>query len=126
RGKAKKSGRKAKPSQGSETDSPRPEGAVRRSQVITTYGPGSMVDLVDQAVLVGGLDFWRWRQGGKRKINEPRLRDAIAVKLAEIGRGLDIDEAFREPPAGGDEPRIGQGIEVLEFPRWFVCQKCRA
>lgn len=111
---------------GAVADAPKPEGEVRRSQVITTYGPGSMVDLVDNAVLVGGLDFWRWRKGGRVVIQEPRLREAIAAKLAVIGRELDPAEPFREPPSGGEEPRLDQGIEVLEFPRWFVCQGCRA
>ncbi|MFO7565150.1 MAG: DUF1998 domain-containing protein [Enhygromyxa sp.] len=118
--------RKGPASKQSQTDAPDPEGEVRRSQVITTYGPGSMVDLVDHAVLMGGLDFWRWRKGGKRTIAEPRLREAIAAKLAEIGGELDLAEPFREPPAGGEDPSLAQGIEVLQFPRWFVCQGCRA
>jgi hypothetical protein len=39
-----------------------PDGRVRRSQAVTTFGPGSMVDLLDQAVLIGGLDFWGYDQ----------------------------------------------------------------
>ena len=31
---------------------------MRQSQVITTYGPGALVDLPDRSVIVGGLDFW--------------------------------------------------------------------
>ena len=33
----------------------RPNGTIRRSQVLTTYGPGAMVDLPNRAVLIGGL-----------------------------------------------------------------------
>src|SRR5262249_10393585 len=34
-------------------------GQLRQSQVITTYGPGSMVDLPNGAVMVACLDTWR-------------------------------------------------------------------
>jgi hypothetical protein len=53
-----------------------PDGRVRQSQVVSTFGPGSMLDLVDDAVLVGGLDFWRLRGNGE-VVNEPRLLEAV-------------------------------------------------
>ena len=31
---------------------------IRRSQVISTFGPGAMVDLPDDAVMIGGLETW--------------------------------------------------------------------
>lgn len=107
-----------------------PQGAIRRSQMVTTYGPGSMIDLVDQAALVGGLDFWSYdRKKGDPVIVEPRLRDALAERFKVAGRELSVDEAFREPPIGADrEPTRLSGVQVLEFPQWFVCQspECRA
>src|SRR5690606_15437704 len=39
---------------------PRPDGEVRRSQLLTQAGPGALVDLVRHAVVVGGLDWWRY------------------------------------------------------------------
>ena len=36
---------------------------------------------------------------------------------------------FRKPPSGDErQPKASNGIQVLEFPRWFVCQNaaCRA
>ena len=36
----------------------RPHGQIRQSQLITSFGPGSMMDLPNHSVLVGGLDFW--------------------------------------------------------------------
>ena len=33
-------------------------GQVRRSQVITTYGPGALIDLPRHSAIVGGLDTW--------------------------------------------------------------------
>ena len=108
----------------------RPEGQIRQSQVVTTFGPGAMVDLVDQAVLVGGLDLWMYGPGNKAAtIQEPRLRDALAEGFRQAGRELSVEYAFREPPVGDDKnPARSTGITVFEFPQWFVCQapECRA
>ena len=109
----------------------RPDGQIRMSQVITTYGPGSMVDLVDHAILVAGLDFWSYdRDKGVATIDdEPRLRDAVAESLRKAEVELAADGAFRLPPAGDDASASRScGIPALEFPRWFVCQNpaCRA
>lgn len=110
-----------------------PDGKIRQSQVVTTFGPGAMVDLVDHAVLIGGLNFWRFPQHkkgkGLRLIHEPRLRDALAERLRAAGVELHFEAAFREPPAGDDDdPSEGSGVQALEFPQWFVCQNqgCRA
>lgn len=45
-------------------------GEMRQSQLVTTFGPGSMIDLPDYSVLVGGLDFW---SPGGDTLSEPRL-----------------------------------------------------
>lgn len=104
----------------------RPAGKVRRSQMVTTFGVGSMLDLVDRAVLVGGLDFWR-QPRDKFVLEEPRLRERLAPRLAAAGYSLSEDQAFLEPPQGDDKaPDTACGVEVLEFPTWFVCQGCRA
>ena len=36
------------------------QGEVRQSQLITTYGPGAMVDLPDHSVVIGGLNLWNY------------------------------------------------------------------
>lgn len=103
-------------------------GNVRLSQVITTFGPGAMVDLLDHAVLIGGVDYWRYdKHKPQGFIDEPRLRDAVAKKVAALGVELAPTAAFRLPPAGDDDaPSPWNGIQVAEFPAWFVCQRCRA
>jgi hypothetical protein len=35
----------------------KPHGEIRQSQLITTFGPGSMLDLPNYSVLVAGLEF---------------------------------------------------------------------
>ncbi len=107
-----------------------PDGRIRRSQIVTTFGPGAMVDLIDDAVLVAGLDFWRFDpRTGPSSVPEPRLRAQLAKKLQKAGRPLRVDNPFLAPPIGLDaspDPRCG--IQVLVFPYWFVCQNptCRA
>ncbi len=107
-----------------------PDGTVRQSQVVTTFGPGAMVDLLTDAVLVGGLDFWSYdRAFALPHIPEQRLRDAIVERFSELGRELSHETPFRAPPVGNDrEPSKFAGVGVLEFPHWFVCQnpRCRA
>ncbi|MCX6630297.1 MAG: hypothetical protein NTW28_21985 [Candidatus Solibacter sp.] len=38
------------------TKGKRPQGEIRQSQIITTFGPGSMTDLPTRSVLISGLD----------------------------------------------------------------------
>jgi hypothetical protein len=105
-----------------------PDGRLRLSQVLTTFGAGSLLDLVEHAVIVGGLDFWRPAEGGP-DIHEPRLRQAVARVMEAQERHLSLDRPFRSPPAGKEEdPTNATGIQVYEFPQWFLCQNpdCRA
>lgn len=105
-----------------------PDGRIRQSQMISTYGPGALIDLVDDAVIVGGLDFWRVPGGGEQ-VREPRLRDAVRAVFAILERPLSVEAPFRKPPAGDEQNATETvGVQVYEFPRWFVCQnpRCRA
>jgi hypothetical protein len=102
-----------------------PDGRLRLSQLVTTHGPGAMIDLVDSAVLVSGLEFWSY-QGAKQgyKIDLPRLRDRIARR----GVALRKQEPFRTAPPGDErDPSHDNGVPVFEFPTWFVCsnRQCR-
>lgn len=105
-----------------------PDGRIRQSQVVSTFGPGSMLDLVEDAVLVGGLDYWRL-QGSEERVSEPRLLEVVEPFFARKKWPLSKEAPFRKPPAGDERaPSEANGIQVVEFPRWFVCQnpKCRA
>ena len=109
-------------SKGSQKVERKQDAEVRQSQLVGAYGAGAMIDLVNHAVVVRGLDDW-YAHNGADSIDEPRLRD----RLAELYRlDLDAQHYFRRPPEGQDrEPSLRQGIRVLEFPAWFVCQGCR-
>src|SRR5208337_5131888 len=47
----------------------KPHGQIRQSHVVMTFGPGSMFDLPNQAVIIGGLEYWT--KGDE--VHEPRL-----------------------------------------------------
>lgn len=100
-------------------------GEARRSQVLTTYGAGSMIDLVDRSILVAGLDFWNY-PGERPVIQEPRLAARLIMQFRKGGRQLSSVATFSPPPeCDGREPSERAGIQVVEFPRWMVCQTCR-
>ncbi|MCX4239768.1 DUF1998 domain-containing protein [Paraliomyxa miuraensis] len=89
-------------------------GQIRQSQIVTTFGPGALVDLPDHSVIVGGLDHWA---GEMRPIREDRL----TTKIAEV---LGVSEVtLRAPPVDSDSPHAAtSGITTFTFPAWFLAQ----
>ena len=49
----------------------RANGQIRRSQVITIYGPGALIDLPRHSAIVAGLDSWP-KISDLEEIVEPR------------------------------------------------------
>jgi hypothetical protein len=92
----------------------KPQGELRQSQVVTTYGPGSMVDLPKYSVLIAGLDYWT---PGGTEIFEPRL----AAKAARILE-LPAVRLITPPPADDDPGGPNPHIEAFQFPEWFITQ----
>jgi hypothetical protein len=96
----------------------RAHGQIRQSQMITTFGPGALVDLPHHAAIVAGLETWRW--GGddrRREIQEPRM-------VAKIEQALNLQGLkLYEPPADDPEPGAPpSGVTAYEFPEWFAAQ----
>lgn len=101
-------------------------GKVRRSQVVTNYGPGAIVDFragghggAAVSVVAAGLDEWdRWaRPAGLMNpqcIQEPRLEAKLKVK------------GFRLPPVGTERDKEGfiPLLPGVRFPQWLLCPKC--
>ncbi|QHI86364.1 DUF1998 domain-containing protein [Klebsiella sp. MPUS7] len=83
-------------------------GDVRPSQVITTFGPGAIVDLQTLSVIVSGIDTWRPQE--ELVIREPRLE-----------RALRVSRFFQaEPVSSGFGYKKGT-VPVSVFPRYQVC-----
>lgn len=90
------------------------QGEIRQSQIVTTFGPGSMVDLPNYSVLVAGLDFWT---PGGQLIPEPRL----SQKLARVLKVPTIE--FKSPPPADTDPSAPpSGVAAFQFPEWFITQ----
>jgi hypothetical protein len=92
----------------------KPHGQLRQSQVVTTFGPGSMLDLPNHSVVVGGLEYWT--KGDE--ILEPRLVSKLEEALQVSGLSLHA------PPPDSDDPTSTQttGITCRQFPEWFITQ----
>jgi len=91
---------------GSSAPSARAKGKVRRAQLVTTFGPGSVLPLDDEAFMVCGIDRW---PAVEQNLHEPRLERALNVR------------GFVVPPAEGQ----GHDVPVRRFPRWHSCPGCR-
>src|SRR5262245_58757241 len=91
----------------------KPAGQIRQSQMVTTFGPGSMVDLPDHSVIIGGLDHWSGYE--ERVISEDRLAQKVKALLGwESVR-------FYAPPADKDDPSAPiTGVTAWLFPEWFL------
>lgn len=87
-------------------------GRIRRSQVITTYGPGALVAIDDESFMVTGIDSWfDGAIPDEGIIHEPRLESLLGVTC------------FVLPPSGGSES--SRDIPVVRFPVWYSCSDCR-
>ena len=95
-------------------------GQIRRSQVITTYGPGALIDLPRDSAIVGGLDKWP-SESKLEEIDEPRL----SRKLQMVLEDSSLPRLYA-PPAASNVPGEVIGIGGWRFPEWFVVQEARA
>lgn len=92
---------------------------LRQSQVVTTFGPGSLVDLPNKSVIIGGLDDWK--MAGRVRIHEARLE-------AKLRRLLNVPAIELYAPPTYDEDAAQQGapsrfVAARVFPHWYVTQE---
>jgi hypothetical protein len=83
-------------------------GELRPSQIVTTFGPGSVIDQPTASLIVAGTDFWS--VGDDQRISEPRL-EAL----------LRVGHLYR-PRVRSDGP--GGGVPAFIFPEFLVCPRC--
>lgn len=91
-------------------------GEVRPSQLMFSYGVGSLVDLPQFSALVMGLDYWNKDQC--RLKEEPRLLSAVRQCV-----GQQVQE-LRLPPVQPENDDDSIGVPVVPFPRWMRCTMC--
>ncbi len=80
-------------------------GELRPNQIITTFGPGSVVDAVKDSVTILDISYWKYK--GKRII-DGRLASYLGVDCFYMPR-----TSFT-----GDIP-------VISFPYWHVCSNIK-
>lgn len=97
--------------------SPKIKGQLRRTQLITTMGPGAIVDLKNASVIMSGIESWEKDEGMEElKINNIRLQNLL---------GKDY---FLMPPFKKDKTKgafSSYDIEAYRFPKWYYCGSCR-
>lgn len=101
-------------------------GELRPSQILHTFGVGSMVDLPNLSVMVMGLEDWPTPYANE--IGEERLLASVQKVL-----GPQVSRLLTAPR--GQESASSQtnwfdefhtiGVPVAPFPRWMVCTACR-
>ena len=90
---------------------------LRASQILTTFGPGALMDLPDTSVIIGGLDHWLYPGNTSPLIDEPRL---VAKVRARLNNPL---LTLRKPPVEQTDPHGPQsGVTAWEFPQWYLVQ----
>jgi len=99
--------------------------AQRLSQVVSTFGPGAMVDLPTRSVVIGGLELWDMRGGTFTTIPEPRVVMRLEQLLKSQGRLADTKNlSLRSPPVTDGRPgQLPPGITAPIFPAWFVSEQ---
>lgn len=95
-----------------------PVGRIRRSQLISTYGVGAIVDLEKGSYMPMGLEDWdRATSAPALSISEDRLQILLGVdhfRLAPIAEDL--------LPTHQVDPK--HAVPVIRFPKWHQCPKC--
>jgi hypothetical protein len=91
--------------------------SLRQSQLVTTYGPGAMIDLPWFAAVLSGLDYW---DKGVR-ISEPRLeakaRAVLGTDAVELATPLVSDKL----PDGSTR----KGVVAWRFPKWSLTKETK-
>lgn len=90
------------------------DGELRSSQLITTFGVGSMVDLPNYSVLISGLNYWH---GERELIREERLQR----KVYNILQSPNV-KLYSPPRQFSSPTAVMAHIDAFVFPTWFLAQ----
>ena len=85
-------------------------GKLRKTQMITTFGTGSIAEMPEYTVIMGATDYWDKKSP---RINEPSLQRLLGMKY------------FKEPYATESQNPRGNGdVPAFRFPGMHFCPKC--
>lgn len=80
-------------------------GEVRPNQMITTFGPGAIIDAVKDSVTILDTNYWNTKG---EKIIDGRLASYLGVSY------------FYKPKTNGD-----MGLPIISFPNYHVCSNSK-
>lgn len=97
---------------------PRVAGDVRQTQLITTYGIGSIANFVNDTVVISGVDDWDSGKNAEtideRKLYNENLQSLTGAKY------------FLEPKLSDDKGWVkSRDIPAYVFPELLYCPKCK-
>ena len=100
------------------TDGIEPLGSIRRSQLVSTFGIGAIVDLEKGSFMPMGLEDWeRVTSLPSLRIGEPRLQGMLGVSHFRVG-------PVKEEISGTTLVRARSAAPAVRFPEWHECPKC--
>jgi hypothetical protein len=95
-----------------------PVGAVRRSQLVSTYGIGAIVDLEKGSFMPMGLEDWEHATRlPSLMVNEPRLQSMLGVSHFRLA-------PIREEITGSTQVKARSAAPAVRFPEWHECPRC--
>ena len=100
------------------SDGIEPLGSIRRSQLVSTFGIGAIVDLEKGSFMPMGLEDWeRVTRLPSLRIGEPRLQGMLGVSHFRMG-------PVKEEIPGTIQVRARSAAPAVRFPEWHECPKC--
>ena len=99
-------------------DTIEPLGSVRRSQLVSSFGIGAIVDLEKGSFMPMGLEDWERATGvPSLHIGEPRLQGMLGVSHFRLG-------PVSEDIPGTRRVRARSAAPAVRFPEWHECPRC--
>ena len=85
-------------------------GQLRRTQLVTTFGSGAIVDMPDYSVVIAATNYW--------KENSPVLHEPNLEKLLKVSH-------FKQPYVSENtEDKSSPDIPAFRFPIMHFCPDC--
>ena len=99
-------------------DAIEPLGSIRRSQLVSSFGIGAIVDLEKGSFMPMGLEDWERATGlPSLHIGEPRLQGMLGVRHFRLG-------PVKEDIPGTRQVRARSAAPAVRFPDWHECPSC--
>lgn len=88
-------------------------GELRKSQILTSYGCGALVDFPRFSGIMAGLDEW--------PVNKLTESNKIHERNLEMMLGKDF---FYQAFSSGEDLEKTFALPAFRFPRWYYCPEC--